>query len=81
MSNDLSCRATVGFLLDWAEGELPPAARGDVEAHFLVCPRCREFAISYLATPALVRRATEAALPAGVEERLRRRIAAARHDA
>ena len=76
MRQGMTCREGVKVLMDYSEGVLPGRRRKVVEAHVGVCPRCRGFVRSYLATPRILREATLAVMPAGLERRLRRRVAA-----
>jgi anti-sigma factor RsiW len=71
MSTPVVCASGVELLNDYLEGVLPAAARADLEAHLLACPRCVAFVESYRATPGIVRRATTADLPEGLEASLR----------
>jgi len=78
MSERVTCRRGVERLMDYSEGRLDPAVRHEIDAHLAGCARCRGFARSYVATPRILRRATEAVLPAAVARGLRRRLLAAR---
>jgi hypothetical protein len=49
-----------------------------VDTHVAGCPRCRAFLRSYLETPRILRAATHAAMPAGVQDSLRRFLAGRR---
>jgi anti-sigma factor (TIGR02949 family) len=68
--NDLVCASGVDYLMEYLEGELDPDLRAAIEAHVAGCPRCVAFLESYHATPAILRRATAAALPAELGESL-----------
>ena len=61
--NDLVCATGVELLMDYLEGELAPELVAAVDGHVATCPRCVAFLASYRATPAVLRRATAAALP------------------
>lgn len=78
MSAPLVCSSGVEVLNDYLEGVLPADVRAELEAHVRGCPRCAAFVESYRATPGIVRRATAADLPEGLEqslqEFLRRRL-------
>ena len=76
MTQGITCREGVKVLLDYSEGVLPGRRRRVVEAHVGVCPRCQGFVRSYLATPRILREATLAVMPASLERRLQRRVAA-----
>jgi anti-sigma factor RsiW len=68
----MACADGVDLLMPYAEGLLPAEARASVEAHLEGCPRCVAFVKSYLATPRVLRAATDAAIPAPAREALRR---------
>ena len=70
MSAPVVCASGVELLNDYLEGVLPPDVRAELEAHLLGCPRCVAFVESYRATPGIVRRATAAELPEGLEQSL-----------
>ena len=55
----------LGEVIDYVGG------RADLEAHVAGCPRCAAFVASYRETPAILRRATLAAMPAELDESLR----------
>ncbi len=76
MTEGMTCREGVKVLMDYSEGVLPARRRKRVEAHVGGCARCRGFVRSYLATPRILREATLAPIPARLERRLRRRVAA-----
>lgn len=61
--NDLACARGVELLMDYLEGELAPDVVARLDAHVASCARCEAFIASYRATPAILRRATLAALP------------------
>jgi len=68
--SDVTCARGVELLADYLEGVLPPELSADLEAHVLACPRCTAFVASYRETPRILREATAAELPAGLEESL-----------
>lgn len=68
--NELVCSSGVDYLMDYLEGEVTPEVRAAIEAHVAGCPRCVAFVESYRATPAILRRATAAALPSELEASL-----------
>jgi anti-sigma factor RsiW len=78
MTEGMTCREGVKVLMDYSEGILPARRRKVVEAHVGACSRCRGFVRSYLATPRILREATLAAMPATLQRRLHRKIAALR---
>lgn len=71
MKAPVVCSSGVELLMDYLEDALPADLRAALEAHLEGCPRCLAFVESYRATPAIVRRLTEATLPAGLEDSLR----------
>ena len=78
MNANVACRDGVGVLMDYLEGVLSAADRGNVEGHVSGCPRCAAFIESYRETPRILRVATDAALPAGVASSLHRFLASRR---
>lgn len=66
----LVCASGVELLMDYLEGALAPDERVAIESHVAGCERCQAFLDSYRATPAILRRATAAALPAGLAAEL-----------
>jgi len=70
MKERVVCASGVGLLMDYLEGALPEDLRAELEAHVASCPRCTAFVASYRATPRILREATLAALPRGLEESL-----------
>ena len=71
MKADVVCASGVDLLMDYLEDALPGDVRADLDAHVAGCPRCLAFLASYRETPAILRRATLAALPADLEDSLR----------
>ncbi len=74
-----SCADGVDLLMDYAEGIVPADDRATVDEHVAGCPRCQAFVRSYLATPRIIRAATEAVMPAAVQESLRRFLSGRLH--
>ena len=74
MTPVMACAEGVDVLMDYAEGLLPADARTSVDAHLEGCPRCVAFVQSYFETPRVLRRVTDAAMPAGVGASLRRAL-------
>lgn len=77
---DLVCASGVDLLMDYLEGELSAEQRAAIEAHLADCPRCVAFVASYRETPAILRRATAAKLPADLSRSLLASVRAARSD-
>ncbi len=71
MKPEVVCASGVELLMDYLEDALPADVRAELEAHVAGCLRCAAFVASYRETPAILRRATLAALPAELEESLR----------
>ena len=82
--NETVCISGVELLTDYLDGVLSPDAKAALDAHVAGCQRCTAFVASYLATPRILREATDASLPADVEESLkaflRARTSAFRHN-
>ena len=68
---EVVCASGVELLMDFLEGVLPAELHAALEAHVAACPQCAAFVASYLATPRIVRQATEISLPADLEASLR----------
>ena len=66
----VTCRTTVELLAAFLDGALPVEDEAALRAHLAACPRCVEFLESYRATGAVIREATEVALPDEVAARL-----------
>jgi anti-sigma factor RsiW len=69
--NAITCVSGVELLMDYLEGVLPAEVRAALDEHLAGCPRCTAFVASYVDTPRILRQATAAALPAGVEASLK----------
>jgi anti-sigma factor RsiW len=72
MTPALRCADGVHLLMDYVEDVLPAADRAGLDTHVAGCARCRAFVRSYLATPRILRAATDAVMPASIQESLRR---------
>lgn len=68
---DVACVSGVELLMDFLEGVLPPELHAALEKHVAGCPRCAAFVASYLATPRILREATDVSLPADLEASLK----------
>lgn len=64
---EATCRSGVEVLVDYLEGQLPAAVVTTLEGHVAGCQKCQAFLASYHATPWIIRDATEAPFPAGLE--------------
>ncbi|MGE0452008.1 MAG: anti-sigma factor [Vicinamibacteria bacterium] len=71
MKPEVVCASGVELLADYLEDALPADLRAELEAHVAGCARCAAFVASYRETPAILRRATLAAIPAELDESLR----------
>ena len=69
--NDVVCASGVALLMDYLEGVLADDVRAALEEHVARCARCVAFIASYRETPRLLRDATDASLPADVQQSLR----------
>jgi len=58
----------------YVDGALPPAARGEVESHLATCAACREQEAFERGLRERLRATPSPELPAGLEDRLRRRL-------
>jgi hypothetical protein len=74
---DLSCQQFIELLGDYLEGLLAAQEHKAMTAHRLVCRECSELLGDYERIPGLVRRATDATVPAGAQARLWRLLAQA----
>lgn len=68
---EIVCVSGVELLMDYLEGVLPPDVRAALDAHVAKCQRCAAFVSSYRDTPRILRDATAATLPSGLEASLR----------
>ena len=59
----ISCVSGVESLIDYLEGLLPVTTVAQLEGHVAGCQRCQAFIESYVATPRLIREATDTVLP------------------
>jgi hypothetical protein len=69
---DLSCQRFTDLARDYVDGKLPPEDVRPMSAHRLTCARCNKLLADYERIPEVVRRATDASMPAGAKARLRR---------
>ena len=63
---ELVCSQGVDHLMDYLEGAVPPPLRAALDEHVSGCPKCAAFIASYLATPRIVREATQVDVPASL---------------
>ena len=56
--------------MEYLDGVLPADVRTAIDDHVAGCPRCAAFVESYCGTPRILREATAAMLPAGLEASL-----------
>ena len=70
MRNEAVCQDAVEGLLEYVEGLLAPEMAARIDSHRAVCPRCREFIESYLATPRVLRGGLAGSMPAAMKARL-----------
>jgi len=69
--NETVCVSGVELLMDYLDGVLSVDVKAALDEHVAGCQRCKAFVESYLATPRILRAATDASLPADVEESLK----------
>ena len=67
---ELACVSGVELLMDYLEGVLPADVHAALDEHVAGCARCAAFVASYVQTPRILREATAATLPAGLEASL-----------
>jgi anti-sigma factor RsiW len=67
VSAPVVCASGVELLTDFLEGALPAGVRAQLESHVAGCDRCRAFVTSFRVTPRILREATTAPVPAGLE--------------
>jgi anti-sigma factor RsiW len=79
MTGGLVCANGVEFLMDYLEHLLPAERRAAIDAHLQGCARCVAFVKSYLATPRILRAATQVEMPGHASEALRRFLARRRN--
>ena len=65
------CISGVELLMDYQDGVLPEDVKSALDAHVAACQKCTAFVASYMATPRILRDATDARLPAELEESLK----------
>jgi anti-sigma factor RsiW len=76
----VNCRTFIEFLMEYLNGELPPAQRAEFEAHLAECPWCVAYLQTYQEAIRLGKAvlADEEAVPEAVPEELIQAILAAR---
>jgi anti-sigma factor RsiW len=79
MTARLVCANGVERLMEYLEDLLPAPDRRAVDAHLQGCPRCVAFVKSYVEVPRILRSATQAEMPEGASESLRRFLARPRN--
>jgi anti-sigma factor RsiW len=68
--NEPTCASGVDLLIDYLEGVVPDDVRAALDAHVSGCARCAAFVEGYISAPAILRRATAAAMPAELQSSL-----------
>lgn len=76
----MTCREAIDFLMEYLDGELPPAVRAEFDRHLTVCTSCVAYLETYRATVQLEKAAfcDEATAAAPLPEELVQAILAAR---
>jgi anti-sigma factor RsiW len=69
--NETVCISGVELLMDYLDGVLPADVKAALDEHVAGCQKCTAFVTSYMATPRILRDATDASLPAELEESLK----------
>jgi anti-sigma factor RsiW len=69
--SEIACVSGVELLMEYLDGVLPMPVRASLDEHVAGCAKCAAFVASYVATPRILRAATEQALPAEVEASLK----------
>jgi anti-sigma factor RsiW len=69
--NETVCASGVELLMDYLDGVVPADVKAALDEHVAGCQRCAAFVASYLATPRILRDATDASLPPELEESLK----------
>jgi anti-sigma factor RsiW len=67
MNAAVVCASGVDSITDYLEDALPPDVRARLESHVAGCERCAAFIQSFRETPRILRQATLAELPVGLE--------------
>jgi anti-sigma factor RsiW len=78
----VTCQEFIDFLMDYADGVLPPEQRAQFDEHLSVCPDCVNYLASYRATTSLGKAAfkpSDTPIPPEVPSDLVRAILAARN--
>lgn len=68
--HDITCRTCYELLFSYLEGEVPAEVCAGLDEHFRQCPPCRQFLVTYRATPGLARDALAKEVPAEVTDAL-----------
>jgi anti-sigma factor RsiW len=74
----MTCRDGVLLLAEYVDGVLAAARRRAVDVHVRGCVRCQRFVASYVATPRVLREATEERMPDRLRRKLTRKLATRR---
>src|SRR5262249_49907045 len=76
--NYITCRHLIDFLMDYVNGELPPAERHEFERHLKVCPPCVAYLDTYRESIRLGKAAAIQADEASIPDDLVKAILASR---
>ncbi len=66
----VNCEYSLGLLLEYLDGTLPPEDQSALDRHFKACPPCIDFVRKYRTTPELCRKALASDPPDEVSRRL-----------
>ena len=57
------CKDSIHRLLDFLDGELSPAEASALQQHLDACPPCKDFMVTYRATPGMCKKALAKKMP------------------
>ena len=69
--NEPVCISGVELLMDYLDGVLSADVKAALDTHVAGCQRCTAFVASYIATPRILRDATDVVLPADLGAKLK----------
>ena len=66
----VTCQHSIGKLLEYLEGTLPPEEQRELDRHFKACPPCIDFVRKYRSTPQICKKALADEVPDEMAQRL-----------